>query len=105
VKLIRDEIPTLMAANGRVCIYHIAGRTEHGVYLRKKLLEEAQEAVAARTTSELLHELGDVLEVLFELATQAGCDPSEIENARSRKAFSHGGFSRGLIWHDQSAEP
>jgi predicted house-cleaning noncanonical NTP pyrophosphatase (MazG superfamily) len=99
MKLMRDRIPELAAANGQPGAFHQADAEEYGRRLREKLLEEAHEAAAATTSGELLEELGDVLQVLYTLASHAGLEPAEVECARARKARTHGSYRRRLIWH------
>jgi predicted house-cleaning noncanonical NTP pyrophosphatase (MazG superfamily) len=98
MKLVRDRIPILAAANGQPGACHQADDSEYGQRLRDKLLEEAHQAAAANTSAELLEELGDVLQVLYALASDAGLEPAAIECARARKARTHGSYRRRLIW-------
>jgi predicted house-cleaning noncanonical NTP pyrophosphatase (MazG superfamily) len=99
VKLVRDRIPERAAANGQPASFHQANPAEFRRGLRAKLLEEAQEAAAATSPAGLLEELGDVLQVLYALATQAGYPAAEVECARARKARTHGSYTRRLVWH------
>jgi predicted house-cleaning noncanonical NTP pyrophosphatase (MazG superfamily) len=94
-----DRIRELAAANGQPAAFHQADDGEYARRLREKLLEEAREAAAAASPSELLEELGDVLQVLYALASQAGLKPAAIECARARKARTHGSYRHRLIWH------
>jgi predicted house-cleaning noncanonical NTP pyrophosphatase (MazG superfamily) len=100
MKLVRDRIPELAAADGQPGAWHLADPDEYARRLRDKLLEEARETAAARSPGELLEELGDVLQVLFALAAHAGLEPASIECARARKARTHGTFARRIVWHD-----
>jgi predicted house-cleaning noncanonical NTP pyrophosphatase (MazG superfamily) len=97
VKLVRDRIPELAAANGQPGTWHQATEAEFARWLRAKLLEEAQEAATA-SPAQLVEELGDVLQVLYALAELAGCAAAEIECARVRKARTHGTYTRRLLW-------
>ena len=97
MKLVRDRIPELATANGHPGSFHQATEAEYARWLRAKLLEEAQEAATA-SPAELVEELGDVLQVLYTLAEQAGCAAAEIECARARKARTHGAYTRRLLW-------
>jgi predicted house-cleaning noncanonical NTP pyrophosphatase (MazG superfamily) len=101
-KLVRDHIPELAAGAGQAAVFRQADPAEYGRLLRDKLLEEATE-VATAAPAELLEELGDVLQVLYALASQAGHSPAEIECARARKARTRGAFTRRVVWHDPSA--
>jgi predicted house-cleaning noncanonical NTP pyrophosphatase (MazG superfamily) len=98
VKLVRDRIPELAGA-GQLGAFRQADPAEFGRLLRAKLLEEAAEAATAAPGG-LLEELGDVLQVLYALASQAGLEPAEIECARARKAHTTGAFTRRVVWHD-----
>jgi predicted house-cleaning noncanonical NTP pyrophosphatase (MazG superfamily) len=97
VKLVRDRIPELAAANGqpdlpacdrgRLC--HLAAGQAPG---------EAQEAATASPAG-LVEELGDVLQILYALAELAGLEPAAIECARARKAHTHGTYTRRILRH------
>jgi predicted house-cleaning noncanonical NTP pyrophosphatase (MazG superfamily) len=96
MKLVRDRIPELAGQPGA---FREADPAEFDRLLRDKLLEEAAEAVDAPGPAELLDELGDVLQVLYALATEAGYSAAEIECARARKARTHGTYTRRILWH------
>jgi predicted house-cleaning noncanonical NTP pyrophosphatase (MazG superfamily) len=103
MKLVRDRIPELAAANSQPAAFHQADPAEYARRLHEKLLEEAQEAASASGPAGLLEELGDVLQVLYALASQAGYSPAEIECARARKARTHGSYTRRMP--DRLARP
>jgi predicted house-cleaning noncanonical NTP pyrophosphatase (MazG superfamily) len=98
VKLVRDRIPELAATNGHPGVFQQATEAEFALWLRAKLLEEAREAATARP-AELVEELGDVLQVLYALAAEAGYAAAEVECARARKARTHGTYTRRILWH------
>jgi predicted house-cleaning noncanonical NTP pyrophosphatase (MazG superfamily) len=97
VKLVRDRIPELATANGHPGTFHQATEAEFARCLRAKLLEEAQEAATASPAT-LAEELGDVLQVLYALAAEAGYSAAEVECARARKARTHGTYTRRILW-------
>jgi predicted house-cleaning noncanonical NTP pyrophosphatase (MazG superfamily) len=99
MKLVRDRIPELATSNGQPGAFHQATEADYGRLLRDKLLEEAAEAATA-APAELLAELGDVLQVLYALAADAGFAAADIECARARKARTRGAFTRRVVWHD-----
>jgi predicted house-cleaning noncanonical NTP pyrophosphatase (MazG superfamily) len=105
VKLVRDRIPELAGAKGPPGTFEQATEAEYALWLRAKLLEEAQEAATATTRAGLVEELGDVLQVLYALAEQAGAAAAEIECARVRKARTHGAYTRRLIWQAPASSP
>jgi predicted house-cleaning noncanonical NTP pyrophosphatase (MazG superfamily) len=98
VKLVRDRIPELATANGHPGSFQQATEAEFARSLRAKLLDEAREAATASPAT-LAEELGDVLQVLYALATEAGYSAAEIECARARKARTHGTYTRRILWH------
>jgi predicted house-cleaning noncanonical NTP pyrophosphatase (MazG superfamily) len=98
VKLVRDRIPELAAANGHPGSFQQATEAEFARSVRAKLLEEAREAATASPAT-LVEELGDVLQVLYALAAEAGYAAAEIECARARKARTHGTYTRRILWH------
>jgi predicted house-cleaning noncanonical NTP pyrophosphatase (MazG superfamily) len=98
VKLVRDRIPKLPATNGQPAAFRQADPAEYPRLLRDKLLEEAHEVASAAAPAELLEELGDVLQVLYALASHAGLEPAEIEAVRARKARTHGTYTRRILW-------
>ena len=103
MKLVRDNIPELAAANGQPSTFHQAAtEAEYALLLRAKLLEEAQEAATA-TPAGLVEELGDVLQVLYALAELAGVAAADVECARVRKARTHGAYTRRLLWQPSPA--
>jgi predicted house-cleaning noncanonical NTP pyrophosphatase (MazG superfamily) len=96
VKLVRDRIPELATANGHSGSFQQATEAEYARSLRAKLLEEAREAATASPAT-LVEELGDVLQVLYALAAEAGYAAAEIECART--ARTHGTYTRRILWH------
>ncbi|HEX2820006.1 MAG TPA: hypothetical protein VHO07_07570 [Streptosporangiaceae bacterium] len=65
-KLVRDQIPGIIAAARRQPVTRVLDHTGYQAALRTKLLEEAREAQAA-PHGQLASELADVLEVLNAL--------------------------------------
>ena len=98
MKLVRDRIPELATANGHPGSFQQATEAEFARSLRAQLLEGAREAATASPAA-LVEELGDVLQVLYALAAEAGYAAAEIECARARKARTHGTYTRRILWH------
>ncbi|MGP4029112.1 hypothetical protein [Actinomadura sp. 3N407] len=92
-KLVRDRIPEIVRAAGRLPEIRVAAPEEHGALLRAKLYEEAGEYVASGDPAEL----ADLLEVVHALAALHGITPGELEERRSAKAAERGGFSGRLV--------
>ena len=91
-KLIRDRLPEIMRAQGITAFPRILTDGEYVAQLKLKIVEEAQEASAARDADELLWELADVMEVVRALAAATGLSLENIERARLEKRERRGGF-------------
>lgn len=88
MKMVRDRIPELYPQH----TYRPATPVETDLLLRLKLAEETGEALSAPTASALVHELADVLEVVYALARHSGVNPSELDDVRRAKRGVHGAF-------------
>ena len=95
-KLVRDQIPDIIAAAGSRPSTRVLDHASYQAALRAKLLEEAQEAEAA-ADEQLASELADVLEVLRALATAHGMRWEDIELQARRKRAERGGFDRRIF--------
>ncbi|HEX8326650.1 MAG TPA: nucleoside triphosphate pyrophosphohydrolase [Hymenobacter sp.] len=94
-KLVRDRIPALIAESGRRCATEVLTEVELQQALRAKLVEEAQEILAA-DPGELPTELADVLEVFEALVEAHGLDPAAIRHVQQARRAERGGFSQRL---------
>jgi predicted house-cleaning noncanonical NTP pyrophosphatase (MazG superfamily) len=92
-KLVRDRIPEIIEASGRIALVRQLTDSEFERALRLKLVEEATEAREA-SDSELVTELADVLEVFLALASVHGLTLESIEEARQKKEFERGNFGK-----------
>jgi len=78
-KLVRDKIPLIIEASGRIAITRTLSDEEFLLELKKKLVEETQEFIESGT----LEELADVVEVVMALASGLDADPQALEKARA----------------------
>ena len=95
-KLVRDQIPDIIAAAGSQPSTRILDHVSYRGALRSKLLEEAQEAEAA-PDEQLASELANVLEVLRALATAYGITWEDIKVQAEHKRAERGGFDRRIF--------
>ncbi len=95
-KLVRDRIPELIERDGKRCIVSKLDHNEYVRELKRKLLEEAQEANAA----ELTVELADLLEVVVSLCESVGITMTAVEHARMMRAAERGRFESRLSLKD-----
>lgn len=88
-KLVRDNIPAIIEADGYVPVTRALSDEEYRYQLLTKLIEEATEL---RDSNGSLGERVDVEEVMRALDDVLGYSPEAIENARCAKAEQRGAF-------------
>lgn len=87
-KLVRDNIPEIIAQNGEKAITYILNDEQYRNELKKKLLEEVNEYLESGE----LAELADITEVVDALATAAGSSFSEVQELKHNKVLKNGAF-------------
>ena len=87
-KLVRDKIPQIIEASGKISVTHVLAEKEYIAALETKLNEEVAEYQADKN----LEEMADVLEVLQALCVARGFSLEELEAVRAKKAEERGGF-------------
>lgn len=96
-KVVRDKIPSLIEGRGeRVETVTVAGSALIAA-LRQKLVEEAFEALDAKSAEELIGELADVEEVIRALCQALDVSLTHLETEREEKRNSRGGFDSALM--------
>ncbi|MFH0937645.1 MAG: nucleoside triphosphate pyrophosphohydrolase [Candidatus Daviesbacteria bacterium] len=94
-KLVRDKIPEIIQADGKILTAHVASDQEYWQKLMEKLKEETAEF--ATEDSNIPDELADILEVVYAICDFKGIKPRELENIRKAKAHKRGGFKDKII--------
>lgn len=92
-KLVRDKIPEIIKADGKVFKTRILDDAEHLQELLKKLSEEAKEL--AENPS--VEELADVKELVIAIREALGIHAGELEDARRQKAKTNGRFNQKIF--------
>ena len=87
-KLVRDNVPDIIREQGGTPVIRTLGDEEYVQCLENKLREEVGEFLQEKN----LDELGDILEVLEELAHLQGWTDGEIRHTREEKAQTTGLF-------------
>ena len=87
-KLVRDYIPDIIQEQGQIPVFRTLDDQEYAQCLEQKLREEVGEFLQEKN----LDELGDILEVLEELAHLQGWTDGEIRHTREEKAQTTGLF-------------
>ena len=91
-KLVRDNIPDIIRANGEFPSTRILNDNDYLTALDTKLREEVAEYLEAND----LYEIADILEVLRAITVARGMDFDQIEHVRKDKLDKRGGFSKRI---------
>jgi len=93
-KLVRDNIPQIILADGKTPITRILTDEEYLVELDKKLTEEVAEYQADKS----LEEMADILEVLLAICEARGHSVEQLMEVRNQKREQRGGFKQKIFW-------
>lgn len=99
-KLVRDKEIEWIRQNQGKADYAFLDGIKKSDALKEKLTEEVDEFLRARTVSEQLLEIADILSVLKSLMETLNLDFSEAEEICRRKEIMRGGFDKGIYLHD-----
>ena len=92
-KLVRDRIPEIIEADGKVCMFETLSDEDYIYLLDQKLNEELTEYQDSKS----LEELADLLEVVQAVVKARGWTWEELERVRERKSVERGGFESKLL--------
>jgi len=93
-KLVRDKIPEILKEKGKECVFFRAKSDEEYLsYLKKKLLEEAEEF----NDSPSIEELADIADVMSALMSAMEYTTPDLVTARIQKAQERGSFNERWI--------
>ena len=95
-KLVRDQVPRLVREAGHQVQFREAAPDERPRYLKRKVLDEAQELLDADPGAER-EEVADLLEALETLLRVRGYDREDLKLVKEAKRKRRGGFERFLI--------
>jgi len=96
-KLVRDNIPDIIASKGEESVTRILADEEYKVELYKKLLEEANEVISSKNSDETIEELADVLEILRSIAELNGKTLDNVLETANQKKLKRGGFEKRIF--------
>lgn len=92
-KLVRDRIPEIIEADGKICMTEILSDEDYLRLLDAKLNEE----LAEYQENKSLEELADLLEVMQAVVKARGWTWDQLEQVRQDKAKKRGGFDKKLL--------
>lgn len=96
-KLVRDDLPRQIEGQGELVVRTQLLPAEMRQGLVAKLLEEAQELLAARDPDDVKSELADLLEVVRAAASATGTTWEDVEATADEKKIRRGGFETGAV--------
>lgn len=96
-KLVRDNIPNIIANNGEESVTRVLEDDEYKIELYKKLLEESNEVIGSTGSDETLEELADVLEILKSIAELNGKKLDDVIETANNKRLKRGGFEKRIF--------
>ena len=92
-KLVRDRIPEIIRADGKICITEVLAETCYLEMLDSKLAEELTEYQESKS----LEELADLLEVMRAVVRARGWTWEQLEQVRQEKAARRGSFDEKIL--------
>ncbi len=92
-KLVRDRIPDIIIASGKMCTTEILS---DAVFLRM-LDAKLDEELAEYHKDQNIEELADLLEVIRAVTVARGYSLEELERVRAEKAAERGGFEKRIL--------
>lgn len=96
-KLVRDNIPDIIKSNNEIAETKILSDVEYAKELNRKLLEETNEVINAKTDDEIKEELADLYEVMKAKIKLINSDMNEIEEIAKSKRNKRGGFEQKIF--------
>jgi predicted house-cleaning noncanonical NTP pyrophosphatase (MazG superfamily) len=102
-KLIRDQIPEILAAQNVAFSVEEMTEIDYRQALRTKLIEEAEEAAEA-DDADFITELADLLEVIDATMAAYGISRNQVLDCQTNRRTERGGFMQKLrlLWTDNS---
>lgn len=103
-KLVRDRIPKRIDEHGGKYELRKLSDSDFKKELLRKVEEEAGGLSNARVKSEIISEMGDLLDVLKEIKKVFKISSKELSESRSKEFKRKGGFAKKLylIWSEDT---
>lgn len=96
-KLVRDNIPDVIKANGEEPFTRVLTDEEYWKYLLEKDQEKLREVEAAESLEERKKELGDKLEIIRAMAEFSGYSLDDILEEADKKKQKNFGFEKRIL--------
>lgn len=96
-KLVRDNIPKIIENDNEIPIIKTLSNDEYKLELYKKLKEECNEAIEAKTNEEIIEELADILEIIKSISELNGESLDNVIEVAKQKRLKKGGFEKKIF--------
>lgn len=96
-KLVRDNIPDIIEKDGEIPVTRILLDSEYRTELYKKLLEECNELISAKTSDDIIGEASDVFEVLSAISELEGSNIDKVIETSKKKRLKRGRFTKKIF--------
>lgn len=96
-KLVRDNIPDIIEKDGENPVIRVLSDNEYRKELYKKLLEECNELISAKTSDDIIEEASDVFEVLSAISELEGKNIDKVIETSKQKKSKRGGFTKKIF--------
>ena len=98
-KLVRDNIPDIIKANGENPITEVLSDERYKKELENKLIEECNEVINS-SGIDRIEELADLLEVMIAMSNLENKTIEDVDKVRIKKKEKRGGFSKKIYLKD-----
>jgi len=101
-KLVRDKIPEIMRTKSLSAKFLMATERKFEFYLRKKIKEEINEMLKAKSKQQITEEMADVMEILDTFLAFHQISKKEMKKIRKDKVKTKGRFRRKILLINKS---
>jgi len=96
-KLVRDNILEIISQKNKIAKSRILSNEEYKLEALKKIVEEANEVLAAGNSNDLMKEIGDLQEIIEAVIFAFNLDEKEILKIKNQRKKERGGFDKKIF--------
>lgn len=96
-KLVRDNILGIISQENKIAKSRILSDEEYKLEALKKIVEEANEVLAAGNNKDLMKEIGDLQGIIEAVIKAFNLDEKEILEIKNQRKQERGGFDKKIF--------